>query len=335
MILKEADDKSMHIHQLEQLLKHPAANTETKKKIEQEIRNIRAGMKGEAEAAYEMKVWLGESKNWLIIHDLRIEHNGLVAQIDHLLLNRALMFWFCESKHFSEGVAINEHGEFAAFYGSKPYGVPSPIEQNKRHIAIFERMIESGGISLPTRLGFTMKPTLHSAILVSKGARISRPKVEIPGLESVVKNDQLRKVLEAEIDKASAMSIAKSIAKMVSPETLDGIAHQILALHKPASFDYAAKFGLSGVPVVAAPVKQDKVPQPIEKAEKPVVAPAAPAAPAAAPSTEATPAEGKEKQKLVCVACTEPVAYNVAKFCWFNKPKFGGKVYCVDCQKKV
>lgn len=323
MILKEADDKSMHIHQLEQLLKHPAANTETKKKIEQEIRNIRAGMKGEAEAAYEMKVWLGESKNWLIIHDLRIEHNGLVAQIDHLILNRTLMFWLCESKHFSEGVAVNEHGEFAAFYGSKPYGVPSPIEQNKRHITIFERMIESGGITLPTRLGFTMKPSLHSAILVSKGARISRPKVDIPGLESMVKNDQLQKVLEAEIDKASTLSIAK----IVSPETLDGIAHQILALHKPASFDYAAKFGLSAVPVVVAPAKPVKAPQPVEKVANPVAA--------VAPSAEATPAEGKEKQKLVCVACTEPVPYNVAKFCWFNKPKFGGKVYCVDCQKKV
>jgi len=26
---------------------------------------------------------------------------------------------------------------------------------------------------------------------------------------------------------------------------------------------------------------------------------------------------------------------NVAKFCWFNKPRFGGKVYCMECQKAV
>lgn len=326
MIIKEPDDKSLQIRQLEELLTHPAANAETRKKIEQELRNIRAGMKGEAEAAYEMKVWLGESKNWLIIHDLRIEHNGLVAQIDHLVLNRMLMFWLCESKHFSEGVAINEHGEFSAFYGSKPYGVPSPIEQNKRHITIFNRLIESGGLTLPTRLGFTLKPTLHSAILVSKGARISRPNAEIPGMDSIVKNDQLRKVLESELDKTSALNVAK----MVSPETLEGIAHQIVALHRPASFDFAAKFGLAGLPVVKEQVQSVKPAKAPEKPAKPI-----PSTEAA--STEAVVAhvETKEKQKLVCVACNESVAYNVAKFCWFNKPKFGGKVYCVDCQKKV
>lgn len=326
MIIKEPDDKSLQIRQLEQLLTHPAANAETKKKIEQELRNMRAGMKGEAEAAYEMKVWLGESKNWLVINDLRIEHNGLVAQIDHLVINRFLMFWVCESKHFSEGVAINEHGEFSAFYGSKPYGVPSPIEQNRRHITIFNRLIESGGLPLPTRLGFTIKPTFHSAILVSKGARISRPNADIPGLDSIVKNDQLRKVIEGEMDKTSSLNVAK----MVSPETLDGIAHQIVALHKPASFDFAAKFGLTGLPVAKELVQTTKPAKAPEKPAKPT-----PSIEAASTEAVAAPAEAKEKQKLVCVTCNESVAYNVAKFCWFNKPKFGGKIYCVDCQKKV
>jgi hypothetical protein len=29
------------------------------------------------------------------------------------------------------------------------------------------------------------------------------------------------------------------------------------------------------------------------------------------------------------------VSNAVARFCWFNKPRFGGLVYCMDCQKKV
>ena len=41
------------------------------------------------------------------------------------------------------------------------------------------------------------------------------------------------------------------------------------------------------------------------------------------------------KQKLVCHSCGTAVGYNVAKFCWFNKPKFGGNIYCMDCQKTV
>ena len=45
--------------------------------------------------------------------------------------------------------------------------------------------------------------------------------------------------------------------------------------------------------------------------------------------------EQKPKQKLVCHSCGTSVGYNVAKFCWFNKPKFGGNIYCMDCQKTV
>ena len=56
--------------------------------IKKEIRNIQAGIRGENEASYEMKVHYGESKNWMVINDLRIEHGDLAAQIDHLLINR-------------------------------------------------------------------------------------------------------------------------------------------------------------------------------------------------------------------------------------------------------
>ena len=65
----------------------------------------------------------------MIIHDLGIEHRGLMTQIDHLLINGLLVMWVCESKHFSEGVVINKHSEFASFFGSRPCFVPSPIKQ--------------------------------------------------------------------------------------------------------------------------------------------------------------------------------------------------------------
>jgi hypothetical protein len=95
-----------------------------------------------------MKVRYGESRNWAIIHDLRVEFGDLVAQIDHLVINRWLDIWVCESKHFSEGVAINNHGEFTAFFNHKPYGVPSPIEQNERHILILKRILDAGMVEL-------------------------------------------------------------------------------------------------------------------------------------------------------------------------------------------
>lgn len=316
MIIKEADDKMPAIRDLQTLLCRPDCKPDAKKRIEQEIRNIQAGARGEEEAAYEMKVHWGESKNWMAIHDLRIEHGGLVAQIDHLLINRFLEIWVCESKHFSEGIGINEHGEFAAFFGGKPYGVPSPIEQNAKHILILKKLFESGVVKLPTRLGFTIKPDLKSLILVSKGARISRPKAKIEGMDSIIKNDQVSKYIDKAIDQSNNPLL---MAKIIGQDTLEALAQDIARLHKPIAFDWMAKFGLPKEPPA----------MPSEKKDAPKVETIA------TPAEPTLSAEQKPKLKLVCHSCGAGVGYNVAKFCWFNKPKFGGNIYCMDCQKTV
>ncbi len=249
MIIKHAANKSQDIETLQSFLSHPKASGDIRKRIEQEIRNINAGMRGENEAAHEMKVHFGESRNWVIIHDLRVVHGDLVAQIDHLVINRWLDMWVCESKHFSEGVAINDHGEFSAFFASKPYGVPSPIEQNEKHILILKRIFDSGAIELPKRLGFTIKPELKSLVLVSKGARISRPKAKIDGIECVIKNDQFFKHVDKAVDENGILSTAK----IISSETLENVATQIAALHQPIRFDWHARFGLDKITSTPAP----------------------------------------------------------------------------------
>lgn len=328
MIIKAAENRHQQVDILQGLLAHPEADASTRKRIEREILNIKAGIRGEEEAAYEIKVHWGDSKNWMIIHDLRIEHEGLVAQIDHLLLNRFMEMWVCESKHFAEGIAINEHGEFSAFWGSKPYGVPSPIEQNNKHILILSRLLNSELIKLPTRLGFTIKPALKSLVLASKGARISRPKKKIDGLEVIIKNDQLFKTIDKAIDDSNPLLIAK----LVGPDTLKDLAEKIVACHKPIQFNWAAKFGLS--PCHLSPVPTNAQHQAAPNVVKPNRA--EPPNPAPIKMTD-QPAEGtkKTKQKLECQSCGVPVNYSVAKFCWFNKPRFGGNIYCIDCQKKV
>ena len=173
MLIKAADDRSHDIDTLQSLLDRPGLRSDTRAQIEQEIRNIRAGAKGESEAAYKIEFYLKASRKWAVIHDLRLEFNGRVAQIDHLLINRVFDFWVCESKHFSEGVSVNEHGEFTAFYGNKPRGVPSPIEQNNRHADVLKAVLNNPRIQLPTRLGVTIKPTIEKVVLVSKKDRKS------------------------------------------------------------------------------------------------------------------------------------------------------------------
>jgi hypothetical protein len=307
MLLKAADNKNNDIQILESLQVHPKASADTKKLIEREIRNIRAGMKGEAESAYELDFNF-KSRNWMVIHDLRIEHDGRVAQIDHLLINRWLSVYVCESKRFGEGVAINDQGEFSAFFRHRPYGIPSPLEQNNRHILVLKSLLQADVVQVPRRLGFKISPDLEGYVLVSKAARISRPKTAIPGLDKVVKTDQFVSQLSRAIDQSGPLAMAR----VISQDTLEAFGRQLAALHKPIQFDWAAKFGLA-------------------QAEGPTPDSAPEAAQPAPVATEPVPAQSKSK--LVCSACDAPVSYAVAKFCW-NARRFGGKVFCMACQKK-
>lgn len=324
MIIKSIDDKTPQLATLQALLTRPDATNDIKRRIEQEIRNIQAGIKGEKETAYEMDFHYGSSKNWMLIHDLRIECDGRVAQIDHLVINRFLEIWVCESKHFSEGLSINEHGECAAFYNGKPYGVPSPFEQNSKHIAVLESVFKTGMVKLPTRLGFAIKPSLNSLVLVSKRARINRPYAVVPGLETILKTDQFKSRIDKVID---ADNNPLTLAKLIATDTLEDFVRRLAAIHKPVEFNWPARFGLPQEPgPIAAESRSTGIA--VEKSTT-VVEPQSPAT-----MTDKEDV-GKPKQKLVCSACNIPVSYAVAKFCWFNKPKFGGKVYCMDCQKKV
>ena len=82
MILKHMDDKTPVIAELEGLL--AKASGDKRSQIEQELRTVRAGIKGEQESAYLIDFDFKEKKNSIVIHDLRLEHRGRVAQMKRL-----------------------------------------------------------------------------------------------------------------------------------------------------------------------------------------------------------------------------------------------------------
>lgn len=185
----------------------------------------------------------------MTIHDLRLEVDGRVAQIDHLILTRLLDIWVLESKHFSEGVAVDEFGEWTGFFGRRPYGIGSPIEQNRKHVAVLQDAFAKGLVDLPRRLGFTLKPVVRSIVLVSKDARITRPKTKaararVAGLDSVIKVDQLLSYLDKD---RNAKGIA-DVRRLLTKGELDRLARDLAALHRPATVDWAARFGLPPTP---------------------------------------------------------------------------------------
>jgi len=124
-------------------------------------------MKGEQEAAYLIDFHFKDRESWIVVHDLRLEVNGRVAQIDHLLLHRCLDCYVLETKHFSSGMKITEDGEFLRWnhYRKTYEGMPSPLTQNDRHVAVLGDAF--GKIEMPTRLGIRLSPTFYPFVLVS------------------------------------------------------------------------------------------------------------------------------------------------------------------------
>jgi hypothetical protein len=322
MILKEREDSSNDIEVLEGLLTHPAVDSTKRRKIEEQIRNIVAGNGGEADAAYEMKVHFGPTKNWIVIHDLRIEHDGLVAQIDHLIINRMLEIWLLESKRFSNGIKINEQGEFATFFNRIPKGMASPIEQNGRHRKILQRVFDEGLVKLPTRLGITLKPAFKSLVLISRGA-IQRPANGFPGLETVIKNDQLAST----IFKSSESANLFDIAKIVGTDTLEKIGRQIIELHRPIRFDWQTRFGLNDTAT--------EQPRPLASSVESIVAPTQVAVTLALPATPQPAPIKAVKTGATCCVCATVLSRGVAKFCSENTARFDGQMYCMPCQAKI
>ena len=60
------------------------------------------------------------------MHDLRVEHAGQVAQIDHLLVNRLLQIYVLESNSFAEGLDVNEHRRVRSLLRGAPHGYSKP-----------------------------------------------------------------------------------------------------------------------------------------------------------------------------------------------------------------
>ena len=238
MIIKSKDSCQPQIDQLKKLLSLNLPNSK-KEKIEAEKRKSLAGIKGEFEAARYIDHYLSMTKNSAVIHDLRIEHRGKSAQIDHLIINRFLEFFILESKNFKSGAKINDRGEFSLI---APDGtlkaIPSPIEQNDRHRFLLGRFLRDKDI-MPRRMGKAMSPTLKSYVIFSPKSKITRPPDTIFDTSSVTHSDKTFKQV-AKIDFGSWISIHK----LVSGETMKKLARAIVSCHKPMQFDYWRKFNV-------------------------------------------------------------------------------------------
>ena len=301
MIIKRMDSKEQEIAELETFLKGKLKPSQ-RSRIERELKTMKSGIQGEKDSAYYIDFYFGDSKNWAVIHDLRLEHKGQAAQIDHLLMNRFFDIYVLESKNYSYKLKINPDGEFEAYYEKRYTGISSPIEQNKRHKHLLELFLGSFDI-LPKRMGISIRPRLKKFVLVSPKCTIVRPPEKRFDTSCVIKADTLRTRIDRELEKGSPLTDIATISKVCSSSTLQRAARRIASFHRPKKMDFASKFGLPA--------------QSFSKAQN-----------------EGTTKE-REPKKYSCSRCKRAISERVADYCRQNKGKFGGKVYCFECQKSA
>lgn len=329
MLIKSADDKTRRIELLQDLQGSPQIDAYQRQWLRDELFRLRRGIEGERDAAHYIDSYFKDKPSFAVIHDLRISVDGDVAQIDHLLLGFGLHIYLLETKCFNGNLCINERGEFTVEYaGEKVYGIPSPIEQSRRHERVLARLLDR--LEITGRLG--LKPTFHHAVLLHPKATITRPPAAAFNTDDVIKADQIGTWHTRYVERNFGLS--KTLAAMINwqrPETGMDLAGKICRQHRPPDLLALPDFMKPTAPVAPPASRPVARPAPVPPPPPVQAAQSATVAQAPAPSAAAEDLEPL-RRKLICVTCRQKITFPEGKFCWNNEKRFGGFQYCREHQ---
>ncbi|OOM14532.1 HRDC domain-containing protein [Clostridium saccharobutylicum] len=228
--IKEFSTENDNLKILDELLSK-LKNDEKKDRVSKEIKAMKRGLQGEKTVDFELKNCISP---FIYLHDIRIEYDGLTAQIDYLVITKK---YICviEAKQLLGDVNINSDGEFIRVYKNRngyenKEGMPSPIEQNKKHINLVKRIINEifGCNSIPVK----------SLVIMANPKAIIRKKYASQEIQDqIIRSEKLGNYIE-NLDKELKKAVFKE-------ETAFKIANYLKEKHIPIKIDYEAKFGIS------------------------------------------------------------------------------------------
>ena len=102
----------------------------------------------------------------------------------------------------------------------------------------------SRNLKPPALAGGVFIPVIRDAVLVPKDSLVRRHSSKVEGVESVLHLDQLMPKIDQELDSATGCQVCGMLLRLISPKELHLFAEKLAALHKPAEYNWAAKFGL-------------------------------------------------------------------------------------------
>lgn len=214
------------------------------KQVKGDILKLKAGHSAEKSAAYLLDKLFQESDRSILLHDLRLDLDGDIAQIDHLSINRYGFVKLYETKSFSTGIKIDDDGIFWRWddYAKRYIEIPSPILQSQRHEVTLKNALNAIGYE-----------PLHFShyVLVDYKAKLIKPKAR--KFDNVCRPDRLEEVWKKEEEKplnlrdlsAGLKGVGRLFSgKALTPEQLQEFGDKLAKMHSVLQMDVWSRYGL-------------------------------------------------------------------------------------------
>ena len=234
VVLKEGSAAEEQLRQMEDAKGTLSPRAEAR--LEKDLRLVRAGIDGERHILYELK---NSHMDMFILQDLFLEHEGLTAQIDFLVITPQRNF-VIECKNLVGNIEINSKGDFIRTIrcGGRYYkeGIYSPITQNQRHLQVLkERRSENDGKILAAWKNYLFKDFFRGLVVLANPKTVVNDryaKKEVK--EQVIRADQLIETIKR-MNKASKESAS-------SLKDLKEMGERYLQMHIEKPITYIEKF---------------------------------------------------------------------------------------------
>ena len=191
ILVKEATE----IIQLIEQYKKEIANTideKQNKSLTEKVKLLELGLKGENSVLFELQ------NSFLpihILHDVRIAHKDLTAQIDFVVLTRKFIL-IIEVKNYFGNILVNEKDEFIrqVYKRNKlafQEGFYSPVRQVERQVEVFESYMRAMGAVTRTPIKSVVVFTNNRTVINTKKAseNVKRKILRVDGLVGYIKQE--------------------------------------------------------------------------------------------------------------------------------------------------
>jgi len=232
VLIKVADDRSKRLKLLEELQKVEHLNFPQRDWLRQQLRCLSPDFAKTREAAHYLDVVFATSKSHALLHDLRLEAGGQVADIDHLVFDQTLTFFLLETKTYKGSLHIDGQGGFMVEYPGDPISaIDSPLEQIRGHEAVLRKILERLGIIEPAGT----QPRFVHLVMVHPKSMIHRADPKAFDSSMVIKADQFSTWHKAYAGKVKAAEVSAGLLGGQVQDCVKAWGEQLKAEHRPVN----------------------------------------------------------------------------------------------------